>query len=255
MYKEFTPDYLKKQYGDHEVQLYDNLFNLSNIITLREYIDTYFQEKYLSKKLDTKFTIPYVRWYSKLKDYEFIWSDNFFKQIKSYWTFPYFLPTENYLLPQIKEKKYCLTKELFPGKAIFISAKNAKTRLHYDPWCSDAVLCQVYGIKKIVMYAPWKKEFLCKDNECVDIDKPDYSLFPQFRENNNPSFTDVLNPGEIIYFPNNWLHHVTTLTDSISLTWNFVHITTSKAFLNYLIHNPKAEELEVIKFFTNNINY
>jgi hypothetical protein len=254
LFQEFTPNYLKKCYGDQEVQLYDDLFNFSEIMTLAEYIDTYCQKEDSFAESDAISTVPYVRWYTKLRNYEFSWSDSFFEQIKSYWDFPYFLPKENYLLPYTKGKKILSTQDPFPGKAIFISAKNARTKLHYDPWCSDAVLCQIYGSKKIFMYDPLQKDFLCQDDECVDIEKPNYNRFSKFRENNNPLFIDILKQGEIIFVPNNWLHHVTVLNDSISLTWNFVHTSTSKSFLNYIIHGVKAQELEVIKFFLNKSN-
>lgn len=245
--KEFTFDYFTDKYGHHEVQVYDDLFNFTKIITLKEYIETYFDTNDLFEKPSE--IIPYVRWYTKFKNYEFAWSDNFFQQIMSHWDFPYFLPRKNYLLPLSIDK--VTTLDAFPGKAVFISARNSRTRLHYDPWCSDAILCQVYGVKKIVMYHPSQKNFLFDGKKCVDIHNPNHDCFPNFKENNNPSFIDILYPGEIIYFPNNWLHDVVTLKDSISLTWNFVHITTGKMFLNYLIENPSIEELEVVKFFIN----
>lgn len=244
----WTPEYLLKNYGEEEVQLYDDLFNLMSIISLSDYIN-----QFCGKELSSNDKIiPYVRWYTRLKDNDFVWSDHFFDKIKNSWDLPYFLPDKNYLLPYSnRREKLNPSKNMFPAKGIFISAKGAKTRLHYDPWCSDAILCQIYGRKKVILYHPSQKEFLCQENEFADIENPNHNKFPGFNQA-KPTFIDILNPGEIIFFPHNWLHHVSTIEDSISITWNFVHISTWDTFFNYLINNPKLQELEIIKFFFNN---
>ena len=240
----WTPDYFVKHFGNEEVQLYDDLFNLIDIITLNKYINQYFGQEKLPNEI-----VPYVRWYTRLKDYEFIWADDFFNKIKNYWKLPYFLPNKNYLLPyNFYTQELDPSKDIFPAKGLFISAKGARTRLHYDPWCSDAILCQIHGKKEVTMYEPRQKKFLYYGDEFVDIEKPNYDKFPNFKEA-EPAFKDILNAGEILFFPNNWLHHVSTISDSISLTWNFVHITTWPAFFNYLIKNPPVKDLEIMKFF------
>lgn len=238
----WTADYFKNNYGNETVQLYDDLFNLQDLITLNEYMDNYFGQENKTK------LVPYVRWYTRLKDYDFIWADAFFEKIKTYWHLPYFLPSNNYLLPYSFAQDLDPNKDMFPAKGLFISAKGARTRLHFDPWCSDAILCQVYGQKLITLYNPAEKKSLCTEDETVDIEKPDLNKFPNFKQA-TPSFIDTLNPGEIVFFPSNWLHHVTTVADSISLTWNFVHQSTWPAFFNYLTNNRKPEDLEVIKYF------
>jgi len=245
----WTPDYFITNYGEEEVQLYDDLFNLIDIVTLRKYIDEYFGK---NLNLTNNKIIPYVRWYTQFKNHEFVWADNFFNKIQNHWKLPYFLPENNYLLPYNFNIARSLSpnQDKFPAKGIFISAKGAKTKLHYDPWCSDAVLCQLYGSKKIIMYSPKQKEFFCQGNELVDIKNSDYNKFLRFKQA-DPDFVDTLDSGEIVFFPHNWLHEVLTVEDSISVTWNFVHISTWASFFNYLINNPKIEELEVIKFFLN----
>ena len=96
-----------------------------------------------------------------------------------------------------------------------------------------------------------QKEFLYQSNKFVDIDNPNHSKFPNFKQT-EPAFIDILDAGEIVFFPHNWLHHVLTIEDSISITWNFVHISTWASFFNYLMSNPTTQELEVIKFFLSN---
>jgi hypothetical protein len=240
-------EYLLNNYGEEEVQLYDDLFNLIDVVLLKDYLYKYFNKE--NRNTTNEKMIPYVRWYTRLKDSSFVWSDHFFNSVKSYWQMPYFLPDKNYLLPYggIKDR-LDPTVDMFPAKGIFISGKGAKTRLHYDPWCSDAILCQIHGIKKITLYHPSKKQFLSKGSEIIDIDNIDYQNSTNFNKV-KPDFVDLLFPGEIVFFPNNWLHHVLTLDDSISITWNFVHISTWKSFFNYLTNNPTHQELEVIRFF------
>ena len=72
----WTPEYLLNNYGKEEVQLYDDLFNLQNIITVEEYIKKYFSKENISMDC-----VPYVRWYTRLRQYEFAWADNFFNKI------------------------------------------------------------------------------------------------------------------------------------------------------------------------------
>lgn len=248
IFKKWSSDYFCEHFGDQETQLYDDLFNCIGIVQLREYIRRYFG----NNNKDTHETIPYIRWYTRLKDRDFVWADSFFDKIKDDWQLPYFLPNSNYLLPFCPpSKNVSPVCDNFPAKGIFISAKGAKTSLHFDPWCSDAVLCQVYGKKNIVMYSPDQKKYLYKEDKCINIEEPDLREFPHFLKS-SPTFIDVLNPGEIVFFPHGWLHHVYTSSDSISLTWNFVHMSTWKAFFEYLVaSNQPSDELEVIKFFLN----
>jgi hypothetical protein len=36
----------------------------------------------------------------------------------------------------------------FPYRGLLIAARGARTRLHRDPFCTDAVVCQFHGVKK-----------------------------------------------------------------------------------------------------------
>jgi hypothetical protein len=53
----------------------------------------------------------------------------------------------------------------------------------------------------------------------------------------------------VIYVPAGWFHHVVTVSDSISLTWNFVHASACRPFLEYLASGPPADEMDVVRFF------
>lgn len=212
-----------ENFGIFEVQVYDDLFNLIDITTLKDYIDTYFNKDNESR---SEF-VPYIRWYSTFKNLDFVWADSFFETIKHDWKRPYFLPSEDYIIP-FRSRNVNPTEDLFPARGIFISAKGAKTSYHIDPWCSDAILCQVIGSKKVVLYDPLQSS----------LESPEITVYE-----------DILQSGEILLIPHSWPHLVYTLTDSVSITWNFVHISTIKSFVQYLINSPPKEELEVIKYF------
>jgi hypothetical protein len=241
----WTPEYFIKNFGNEKVQVYDDLFNLINVTSLSTYFEKYFNRP----ESPVSEVVPYVRWYTKFKECNFVWADEVFDKLQNEWSMPYFIPTTNYVMP------YCAypnevfpTNTPFPARGLFISARGARTRLHYDPWASDAILCQMYGRKKISIYSPSQKEYLYDGKACVDIDNPNFEVFPKF-ELAKPDYEDILEPGEIILFPRGWLHHVVSISDSISLTWNFVHQSTCKSFVDYLIKGPSANELDVIKWF------
>jgi len=52
-------------------------------------------------------------------------------------------------------------------------------------------------------------------------------------------FRVVLEPGDTLFVPSNWLHHVECIDDSISITYNFADSSNSKkvklAYTMYLL--------------------
>lgn len=81
----------------------------------------------------------------------------------------------------------------------------------------------------------------------VDIESPDLRLFPNFA-NAQPYVHDTLEPGEIVLVPAGWFHHFNSVTDSISLTWNFVHVYRLREFISYLISSPSQTELKQLTY-------
>jgi hypothetical protein len=190
-----------------------------------------------------------VRWYSHLvADERVPWSDDVFGQVKGDWSRPYFFPADSFVLP------YCGPTESidpsldwFPARGLFISARGGRTRLHADPWCSDALLCQIYGEKEFVMYDPAQGPYLSKGSRSVDVEAPDLQEFPDFPRA-RVAARDVLRPGEVLLVPAGWFHHFKSTTDSISLTWNFVHLSRLREFLAYLAGGPSATELKQLAY-------
>ncbi|MFD2943349.1 cupin-like domain-containing protein [Flavobacterium notoginsengisoli] len=241
----FTPEYLKKTFGNHKVQVYNDLFDLQTIQPLEKYIDNNF---FRTEK--EGFSNKYMRWYTKLKEVEFYWSDKVFEDLKSSWGHPYFIPKTSLAIPSNNDVLNRNVNEFnYPYKGLFISGKGSRTRLHKDPFTSNAVLCQFYGEKKIYLFSP-DKELNVMDNnhDFVDVKNPDYVKFPNFK-NITHDYEDTLVPGEIVFFPSGWFHDVTCTSDSISITWNFVHALQVERLCNHIENHPEDDQLEIAKFF------
>ena len=239
----FTPEYLKKEFGDQSVQVYNDLFELQTIQPLEKYIETNF-----FKEEDTT---QYMRWYTKLKEVEFYWSDQVFNSLKNFWSHPYFIPGTSLVIPtDIENKQRNINEFNYPYKGLFISGKGSRTRLHKDPFTSNAVLCQFYGEKKIYLYSPDKEKNVMNNGDFVDIKKPDRTKYPNFSQITH-DYEDILSPGEIVFFPSGWFHDVTCISDSISITWNFVHSEQLEGLCDHIEKHPEDDQLEIARFFLN----
>lgn len=241
----WTPEELSRRFGSERVQVYGDLFRLMDITTLSQYLQRYFGKTDAGKPGSA----PYVRWYSHLIGDERVpWADDIFPQIADDWARPAFFPADSFVLP------FCPptatidpSRNWFPARGLFISARGARTRLHADPWCSDALLCQVYGTKDFVMYHPSQRPYLTNEGRVVDIAAPDAQGFPEFSKA-RPAVRDSLRPGEIVLVPAGWYHHFDSVSDSISLTWNFVHGSRVREFMAYLAAGPPEAELKQLAY-------
>jgi len=237
----WNPDYFSARLAGLQVQVYNDLFDLTNVTTLDDYFDHHFDRR------DGDPSRDYVRWYSQLKDVDFFWSDEAFARLQEDWSTPYFLPEQGYLVPGLG-RPVPAEASLFPYRGLFISGRGSRTRLHRDPWTTSAMLCQFYGNKKVTMYAPDQARFLMAGDEFVDITEPDRAKFPEW-DAAQVRYLDELHPGEILFIPSGWLHHVESLQDSISVTWNFIHDSGKQRLLQHLRERPQDTELDVMRFF------
>lgn len=239
----WTPAYLRRSFGEDRVQVYNSYFDLKSVRKLGAFLDERFD------RAEVQRNPPYVRWYTKLRNVDFFWADAAFEKMRPNWSTPYFLPLTDYVLPFAPAPAIAdATVDLFPAKGLFISERGARTGLHKDPWGSDAVLCQLYGRKEWVMYAPDQARYLESDEKVVDLQNPDSALFPEYPLA-RPAYEFSLEPGEVVYVPHGWYHTAYSTTDSISLTWNFVHGSGARAFTDWLAKPRSAIDEDVIRFF------
>ena len=101
---------------------------------------------------------------------------------------------------------------------IFIGPKGAVTPLHDDVWGTHAWLAELLGRKRWILFSPDQRELLY--NYKVQPDKPDLERFPLFRK--AKPLETTIGPGDIIFVPGGWPHHVVSLDATLSLTHNFM---------------------------------
>jgi hypothetical protein len=239
----WTPEFFVREFGQEEVQVYDHLFDLVDMTSLADYLERNFG------KPEGEESVEYVRWYSKLKDIDFLWSDEVFARLGADWTQPAFLPDSGYVIPFCPvSATISVTGRRFPYKGLFFSGRGARTRLHRDPFGSEAILCQIHGRKHFAFYPPGDDRYVRSGTAFADPRAPDRAAFPEFARA-RPVFEDVLAPGEIVFIPDGWFHDVTSLDDSISITWNFVHSARAEPFARILAESPQDREVDVVRFF------
>ncbi len=106
---------------------------------------------------------------------------------------------------------------------LWIGPVGMVSSLHRD--LADNLHAQVSGRKRFTLVAPHQSAcvypnsfFDSVPNGCrVDIERPDHARFPRLRE--AVMFVAELDPGDVIYIPRGWWHHVRTLDLSISVNF------------------------------------
>nr|XP_012143169.1 PREDICTED: lysine-specific demethylase 8-like isoform X3 [Megachile rotundata] len=97
--------------------------------------------------------------------------------------------------------------------------------LHFDP--KHNLLCQVFGYKRVILYHPNDSSNLypydtklLNNTAQVDPLSPNYEKWPEFSK--AKGWIGYLKPGEMLYIPPKWWHHVTSLSPSFSISfwWN-----------------------------------
>ena len=232
---------LKRRFGASEVPLFDTLFSLEDVSTLAEYADAHTGP-------EVSGIPPYLRWFAKQSEDQQLCADEAFADLADDWLPPSWLPKGDYVFPQYAGPVDA-AHAAFPAKGIFICGTGGRTRLHVDPWASDACLCQAVGSKRFIMFPP-EAGALLSDGQggVVDLDRPDGRRFPHWREA-VPVLDEVLSPGDAIFIPAGWYHTAIALTDSVSITWNFTHQVHSERFQQFLA-NAGGEDPVVAYFRT-----
>jgi len=96
--------------------------------------------------------------------------------------------------------------------------KGTVTPLHHD--LTNNFMAQVRGRKRVRLIAPWNLAYLYNDRHCftgIDLENPDYDRFPMFRD--VPVLDVTIGPGDLLFLPVGWWHHVRSLDVSITMTF------------------------------------
>ena len=125
----------------------------------------------------------------------------------------------------------------------WLSGPGTVSVLHTD--LPDNLFAQFVGKKRVMLFPPrdefrlyreplWSTVPMCSR---VDPEVPDYKRFPRLRRAHPRCL--LLGPGEILYIPRRWWHHVRTLETSISASYwwstglNYLVIRCALAYQNF----------------------
>ena len=109
---------------------------------------------------------------------------------------------------------------------LLIGQKSNVTPTHYDE--QQNLFAQLHGTKRVIMFPPQDVACLyplpvhnpCDRQSQVDLYNPDLDRFPKFAQ--AQPLEARLNPGDVLYIPQYWWHHIENLSDEcISLNFWF----------------------------------
>jgi cupin-like protein len=104
-----------------------------------------------------------------------------------------------------------------PGVSLWVSPRHSVTPLHYD--LASTLLAQVVGRKRVIFASPADTENLYKGPagySTADPEVPARDRYPRLA--GARLHQAVLEPGDALFLPREWWHHVRSLEASISLS-------------------------------------
>jgi ribosomal protein L16 Arg81 hydroxylase len=108
--------------------------------------------------------------------------------------------------------------------------------LHYDFLESHAYLAQIVGKKRCTLFSPEDSAALYDGK--VNVDAPDFDKFPLLRD--ATAYECTLEPGELLFMPHRWWHHVVGLEKSITVNYNFFNRVNLGGYITYLLRDLPA---------------
>jgi hypothetical protein len=123
------------------------------------------------------------------------------------------------------------TKYLSGG--FLIGPAGSIATLHADILHTHAYLAQIVGKKKCVLFSPDDSDYLYDGK--VDPDRPNLEESPLFRR--ATAYECILEPGELLFMPSNWWHHVIALEKSITVSYNFFNRVNFGAYIQALLQD------------------
>jgi hypothetical protein len=108
---------------------------------------------------------------------------------------------------------------------LFVSPKGSRTLLHKD--LPENLYVQIKGTRKVTLFHPnapiYKNSIFSKlpTHSFIDPEFPDYGKYPRFK--NAQPYEVVLHPGETLFIPSFWWHHLSNIESSIAMNfwWSY----------------------------------
>jgi hypothetical protein len=119
---------------------------------------------------------------------------------------------------------------------VMIGPKNAQMGLHYDFMDTHAYLAQIIGRKSCKLFSPEDSPALYDGT--VNLDEPDFEKFPLLRS--ATAYQCTLEPGELLFMPHGWWHHIVSLEKSITVNYNFFNRVNFGTYLTNLLQTLPA---------------
>lgn len=117
---------------------------------------------------------------------------------------------------------------------LWYGAEGTVTPLHFD--FLNLAFFQIRGRKRFRLIPPTMAQYLYNNFNCyseINLENIDYDRYPLYR--NVEPYEVILHPGEMLFIPVGWWHHVKSLDVAVSVT-----------FLDFCVPNnyPAASQLE-----------
>jgi ribosomal protein L16 Arg81 hydroxylase len=205
--KRWTPQYLAEVCGDSTVEVMAGRQN-----------DPRYEINSEAHKSQMKMS-EYVRMvleYGPSNDYYLVANNGFFER-----------PDTQRLYSEVPQLPEYLDHADAKGKVFFwFGPAGTVTPLHHD--VMNVLLAQIYGRKRFTLIPPEQIPYVYNETGVygeVDCERPDYDSYPLYREVHPLRF--VLGPGELLFIPVGWFHHVRALDVSMTVSYTNFYFPNS----------------------------
>ena len=221
--EKWSPDFFREQHGNKQVKVYDDSFVVAGkhymsrlkIIPLSEYINTV---------MTTSQNLRMFLYNIKSEIPELV---------------------DDIIFPSLVDR---LSRNFV---FMFFGCKGSVTQMHFDIDMSHVLHTAVYG-KKTVYLFPYEQgknlhqyPFTCRSY--VDIEQPDFERFPGLK--NAQGYQVKLEPGETLYIPSGYWHHIVYDEAGYSISLRCNDLTWSRklhGYYNLFIMSPIDRLMNII---------
>ena len=206
--KKWSPEFLKKKYGEKLVKVYNATFAeqggnyMTNMDTLpfKEFLDII-----STRSIDLRMFLYNIKTQMPelLDDIEFS--------------------------PLVS---YCSHNLVF----MFFGCKGSFTPMHFDIDMAHVFHTPIYGKKKVTLFPYeesknlYKHPFACRSN--VNLDNPDFDKFPKFK--NSQGYQDILEAGETLFIPGGYWHYMAYNESGCSVSLRLPHQSLRTRMQGYI---------------------